>query len=202
MGKDGSRAYYKPEGKDEVIVEVAPFLSDETIETTGAGDTFCGTVIHYLLQYGVDNLDEAASQTRSVMLIVSIIVYGFILVVTFIGITSVFNTINSNMELRKRDFASLKSIGMTRKEFNNMINLEAVFYSIKSLVYGIILGLLGSYVIFKLFTRDYYFEYQVPYKSILIAILFIIVIVLIIMRYSIKKINKQNIIETIRNSNI
>ena len=59
MGKDGSRAYYKPEGKDEVIVEVAPFLSDETIETTGAGDTFCGTVIHYLLQYGVDNLDEA-----------------------------------------------------------------------------------------------------------------------------------------------
>lgn len=59
MGKDGSRAYYKPEGKNEVIVEVAPFLSDETIETTGAGDTFCGTVIHYLLQYGVDNLDEA-----------------------------------------------------------------------------------------------------------------------------------------------
>lgn len=58
MGKDGSRAYYKPEGKDEVIVEVAPFLSDETIETTGAGDTFCGTVIHYLLQYGIDNLDE------------------------------------------------------------------------------------------------------------------------------------------------
>ena len=58
MGKDGSRAYYKPEGKDEVIVEVAPFLSNETIETTGAGDTFCGTVIHYLLQYGIDNLDE------------------------------------------------------------------------------------------------------------------------------------------------
>jgi len=150
----------------------------------------------------VDNLDEAASQTRSVMLIVSIIVYGFILVVTFIGVTSVFNTINSNMELRKRDFASLKSIGMTRKEFNNMINLEAVFYSFKSLVYGIVLGLIGSYGIFALFTRDYSFEYRLPIKSILIAILFIIVIVLIIMRYSIKKINKQNIIETIRNSNI
>lgn len=58
LGKEGSRAYYKPEGKDEVIVEVAPFLSDKTIETTGAGDTFCGTVIHYLLQYGIDNLDE------------------------------------------------------------------------------------------------------------------------------------------------
>ncbi len=59
MGKEGSRAYYKPEGKEEIIVEVLPFLSDETIETTGAGDTFCGCVIHYLLEYGIDNLDEA-----------------------------------------------------------------------------------------------------------------------------------------------
>ena len=59
MGKEGSRAYYKPEGKDEIIVEQAPFLSKDTIETTGAGDTFCGCVIHFLLKYGIDNLDEA-----------------------------------------------------------------------------------------------------------------------------------------------
>lgn len=59
LGKEGSRAYYKPEGKEEVIVEVAPFLSDETIETTGAGDTFCGCVIHYILEYGINNFDEA-----------------------------------------------------------------------------------------------------------------------------------------------
>lgn len=150
----------------------------------------------------VYNSAEQEAQMKSIILIVSIIVYGFIIVVTFIGITSVFNTINSNMELRSSDFASLKSIGMTKKEFNNMINLEAILYSFKSLVYGIVLGLLGSYGIFKLFTRDYNFEFLIPVKSIIIAIAFIIVIVLVIMRYSIKKINKQNIIETIRNSNI
>ncbi|MBQ2503095.1 MAG: carbohydrate kinase, partial [Lachnospiraceae bacterium] len=57
MGREGSRAYYKF-GDKEVVTEVAPFLSDETIETTGAGDTFCGCVIHYLLTYGIEGLDE------------------------------------------------------------------------------------------------------------------------------------------------
>jgi fructokinase len=54
MGKEGSRAYYK-----DKIVEVAPFLRDDTIETTGAGDTFCGCVLHYILAHGLDALDEA-----------------------------------------------------------------------------------------------------------------------------------------------
>lgn len=53
MGRDGSRAYYK-----DLRVEVAPFLQENTIETTGAGDTFGGSCIHYVLKYGLDNLDE------------------------------------------------------------------------------------------------------------------------------------------------
>ena len=53
MGRDGSRAYYK-----DLRVEVAPFLQENTIETTGAGDTFGGSCIHYVLKYGMDNLDE------------------------------------------------------------------------------------------------------------------------------------------------
>ena len=53
MGKDGSRAYYK-----DLRVEVKPFLQDSTIETTGAGDTFGGCCLHYVLKYGLDNLDE------------------------------------------------------------------------------------------------------------------------------------------------
>ena len=150
----------------------------------------------------VENLDEQYKQSNTVILIISIIVYGFIIVVTLIGVTSVFNTINSNMELRSSDFATLKSIGMTKKEFNNMINLEAIFYSFKSLIYGIILGLIGSYISYKAFLDRFEFSYVLPIKPILISIVFIVLLVLILMRYSIKKINKQNIIETIRNNNI
>ena len=53
MGPDGSRAYYK-----DLRVEVAPFLQENTIETTGAGDTFGGSCIHHVLKYGLENLDE------------------------------------------------------------------------------------------------------------------------------------------------
>ena len=150
----------------------------------------------------IENIDDVVNKIKAVILILSIMVYGFIIVVTLIGVTSVFNTINSNMDLRSKDFATLKSVGMTKREFNSMINLEAIFYSFKSLLYGIILGLIGSYLAFTAFTSGYNYNYQLPINSILAAVVFVVVIVLIIMRYSIKKINKQNIIETIRNSNI
>lgn len=53
MGKDGSRAYYK-----EMIVEAKPFIQDNTIETTGAGDTFEGCALNYVLEHGMDDLSE------------------------------------------------------------------------------------------------------------------------------------------------
>lgn len=53
MGKDGSRAYYK-----DLRVEAAPFLQENTIETTGAGDTFCASALNYVLEHGLENLTE------------------------------------------------------------------------------------------------------------------------------------------------
>ena len=53
MGKEGSRAYY-----NEMMLEVKPFLQENTIETTGAGDTFCGCVLHYVCEHGINGLKE------------------------------------------------------------------------------------------------------------------------------------------------
>ena len=53
MGKDGSRAYYK-----DLRVEAAPFLQENTIETTGAGDTFCASTLNYVLEHGLEDLTE------------------------------------------------------------------------------------------------------------------------------------------------
>ena len=96
----------------------------------------------------------------------------------------------------------LKSIGMTKKEFNRMIRLESIFYGIKSLVIGIPIGILLSYGIYNMFKNSMEMEYILPYKAILVAIVFVAIVIGIIMRYSMSKINKQNIIETIRNDNI
>lgn len=148
------------------------------------------------------DMDEEAKAEKSIVIVISIFLYGFIDVITLIGVTNIFNTITSNMELRQKEFAMLKSVGMTKKEFNHMINLETLFYSSKSLIYGSILGIIGSYFVHRAFAGKIDTQFVLPYKAILICILFVFIVVYMIMKYSINKINKQNMIETIRKENI
>ena len=148
------------------------------------------------------NMEESARAENAVVLVISIFLYGFIGVITLIGITNIFNTITTNMNLRKKEFAMLKSIGMTKKEFNRMIRLESIFYGLKSLIIGIPIGLLLSYGMYNVFRNSMEMEYVLPYKSIVVAVIFVAVVIGIIMKYSMSKINKQNVIETIRNDNI
>lgn len=148
------------------------------------------------------NMEKSVKAENAVVLVISIFLYGFIGVITLIGITNIFNTITTNMNLRKKEFAMLKSIGMTKKEFNRMIRLESIFYGVKSLVIGIPIGLVLSYGMYNVFRNSMEIEYVLPYKSIVVAVIFVAIVIGIIMRYSMSKINKQNIIETIRNDNI
>lgn len=147
--------------------------------------------------------EETVRPFNAVMLIVGIFVYGFIGVISLIGMTNIFNTISTNMQLRSKEFASLKSIGMTKKEFNRMIRLESLMYGIKSLIIGIPLGVLGVFAIFSAFSNgNVPMSFVFPWKAILISIAAVFIVVWLIMKYSISKVNKQNIIETIRNDNI
>ncbi len=148
------------------------------------------------------NMEKSVKAENAVILVISIFLYGFIGVITLIGITNIFNTITTNMNLRKKEFAMLKSIGMTKKEFNRMIRLESIFYGVKSLIIGIPIGLVLSYGMYNVFKNSMEMEYVLPYKAIVVAVIFVAVVIGIIMRYSMSKINKQNIIETIRNDNI
>lgn len=151
---------------------------------------------------GISNLDAHIREERSMALVVKIFLYGFITVITLIGVTNIFNSITSNMELRQKEFAMLKSIGMTRKEFSRMINLETIFYSVKSLLYGVALGLLGTFAMYKAFSVKVNENMYIPTIPIIISAIGVFVLVYAIMKYSLGKINKQNTIETIRNENI
>lgn len=148
------------------------------------------------------NIDEQVKFYNAIELLASVFAYGFIAVITLIGITNIFNTLTSNIELRQKEFAMLKSIGMTKKEFNRMVNLETIFYSVKALLYGIILGLIASFGIYKAFANSLNFGFIWPSGALLISVVFVFIIVFIIMRFAISKINKQNIIETIRKENV
>ena len=153
----------------------------------------------------ITNYKEQADEENRMVLLISIFLYGFITVISLIGVTNIFNTITTNMNLRSKEFAMLKSIGMTKKEFNKMIRLESIFYGVKSLIIGCALGIGISYWMYRVVigaeaTSGLPFIF--PTEAVIIAIVFISVIVGIIMKYSLNKINKQNIIETIRKDNI
>ena len=150
----------------------------------------------------VNNVDASVKQMKSIYTVIAIFLYGFIIVISLIGITNIFNTITTNMTLRKREFATLKSIGMTSNEFNRMIFLESFFYIFKSLLIGIPIGVLLSYLIFKGFTNQVLFSYKVPFKGIIVSIAIVCLLIVWLNNYSSKKANKGNVIETIRNENI
>lgn len=145
---------------------------------------------------------EQARENNSINLIISIFLYGFVAVISIIGITNVFNTITTNVALRSREFATLRSVGMTDKEFKKMIWYESFLYGTKSLLYGVPVGLGLSYIFYRQFTNILEMSYIVPYQQVIICILFVFIIVCLTMQYAVKKVEKQNIIETIRSENI
>lgn len=145
---------------------------------------------------------EQARENNSINLIISIFLYGFVAVISIIGITNVFNTITTNVALRSREFATLRSVGMTDKEFKKMIWYESFLYGTKSLLYGVPVGLGLSYIFYRQFTNILEVSYIVPYQQVIICILFVFIIVCLTMQYAVKKVEKQNIIETIRSENI
>ena len=153
-------------------------------------------------QDSIYNAEEDVRAARNMHLIVSIFIYGFIAVISIIGITNIFNTITTNMALRNREFAILKSIGMTNKEFKRMIHYESFIYGLKALIFGLPVGVALSYLIYTVTADVYTTDYELPIIPIFISIIFVFAIIFMTMRYAVKKTKNQNIIETIRKENI
>lgn len=149
------------------------------------------------------NVKESMKQANNMILVVKILMYGFIGLITLIGVTSVFNTISTSMALRKREFAVLRSIGLTRKGFNKILFFESLFFGLKSLIYAIPVSL-GVTIIIHYALADMMSinSIVIPWKAIIISIVSVFVIVLLTMMYSTSKIKKHNIIEQIREENI
>lgn len=152
--------------------------------------------------YSLFNIETEAKAQRSLITLVAIFLYGFIIVISLIGVTNIINTISTNMNLRRREFAMLKSIGMTKNEFNKMINLESIMYSTKALIIGIPLGILGSFAIYRAFANGSDYGFIFPWQAILIAIFVVYILVSLIMYFALRKTKSENIIDTIKDENI
>lgn len=155
------------------------------------------------ISFYVSNLDKQMRDEKSLFTLLGVFAYGLIVVIALIGITNIINTLSTGMELRSREFATLRSIGMTDKQFVGMVRLESVFISVKALVIGVPLGILISYLLCVMMNRmDDAIIYEPPYKAIILCIVVVIMLIYAIMKLSMTKLRHNNIIETIKNENL
>ena len=149
------------------------------------------------------NVKEEMKMENNMLLAIKILVYGFITLVTLIGVTSVFNTINTSIALRRKEFAVLRSIGLTPSGFNKMLRFESLFFGLKSLFYAIPVSL-GVIFLMYLSMRGTVDlgTILIPWKSIFLAVILDFLVIAISMSYATKKVKKDNILDAIREENI
>lgn len=148
------------------------------------------------------NLYQSRKQEEQRILVMSVFSYGFIVLILAISIANIFNTISTSISLRKREFAMLKSIGMTPKSFAKMMNYESVFYGIKSLLFGLPISLAVMYLIYTALAFKFSYGFVLPWMSILSVIVAVFVIVGSAMLYSSAKVKKENILDALKQENI
>ncbi|MGH4139701.1 ABC transporter permease [Clostridium sp.] len=145
----------------------------------------------------INNIDSN-KEAKSAILMVQILLYGFVLVVSLIGSVNIVNTLTTNIILRKREFATLKSIGLTQKGLKKMIVLEGLLYGIVGAIYGCIIGCGISYLLGLSMGAFREFGWMVPWQAIAIAGAASIAISYLSVLSPLSRIKKENLIQAVR----
>jgi putative ABC transport system permease protein len=141
---------------------------------------------------------ENALHSQQTVSVFNVFAYGFIALISLISIANMCNTISTSFAVRRSEFAMLKSVGMTPRAFKKMIVFESLLYGIKALVFGLPVGVLFNYLIFKAVRSNFTTDYSIPYSTYFIAIISVFLVVSVAMLYSTSKIRKDNIIDGLK----
>ncbi len=129
--------------------------------------------------------------------------YGFLTLITLIGVTNIINTLDTNIKLRRREIAMLKSVGLTPGGFLRMLRYESLFYGLTALLYGLPLGIALSVFIYYQFDSGVStFAFTLPWGAIVGCIVGILAIVFVTMMISGAMIRNDNIVDTIKEENL
>lgn len=151
-------------------------------------------------QYNLYNMSKMMDESRNYIFIANVFAYTFIIMISLIAAANVFNTISTNIKLRRKELAMLRSVGMSDHDFQKMMNFECAFYGMRSLFFGLPIGLISSWLIYKgmVLGGAEDIDFVLPWASIGISVLSVFCVVFITMLYSISKIKKENIIDALR----
>lgn len=145
----------------------------------------------------INNIDNNRKD-KTTMLMVQILMYGFVIVVSLIGSVNIINTLTTNIILRKREFAALKSIGLTQKGLKKMVTLEGLLYGIIGSIYGSIIGCGVFFLMYQGLGEAREFQMIIPWQAMLIAGVSAIIIGYLSVLAPLRRIKNENLIETIR----
>ena len=148
--------------------------------------------------------DEAEDKDtmRTMVLVINVFSYGFIILISLIAVANVFNTISTNISLRRREFAMLKSIGMGSRGFNRMMNYECLIYGMKGLIWGLPASAVITYAIYRVTYTGFSKGFYIPWYSVTIAVGSVFAVVFATMIYAMSKIKKDNPIDALKNENL
>jgi len=152
----------------------------------------------HVSRVSVMNIDEHVGANRDLGRLIMVFIYGFIIMLTLIGLTNVISTISTNVRSRSREFAILRSVGMTQRGLSHMLNLESILCSVKSLLIGVPLGIAGAYLIYTYLSAPAEFSFNLPWVPIIQCMLGVFAVTWVTMRYSASRLRNKNIVETIR----
>ncbi|GAA0703399.1 FtsX-like permease family protein [Paraclostridium ghonii] len=146
------------------------------------------------------NSYKVLEENRNYIFIANVFSYTFIIMISLIAVANVFNTISTNIRLRRRELAMLRSVGMSERDFQKMMNFECAFYGMRSLIFGLPIATISSWLIYKFMSDGGAdnIHFVLPWGSIGISIFSVLFLVFITMLYAISKIKKENIIDALR----
>ena len=135
-------------------------------------------------------------------LLTNLFFYGFLALITLVGVTNIVNTLDTNIKLRRREIAMLKSVGLTPGGFQRMLRYESLFYGLTALAYGLPLGILLSVFIYYQFDGVSTFAFTLPWAAIAACVVGILAIVFATMMISGAMIRNDNIVDTLKEENL
>ena len=174
--------------------------TDTHVETMGAIEDTLSDL--GLAKLSTRDIAADEEENRNIVTIIQVFAYGFIVLISLIAAANVFNTISTNITLRRREFAMLKSVGMTAKGFNRMMNFECVLYGTRALLFGLPVSVGISYLIHLAVSEGYQKDFTLPWVALGIAVLSVFLVVFVTMMYSMSKIKKDNPIDALKNENL
>ncbi len=177
--------YIKSEDPNESRAQIKALVTDARIST------------NYFNDYA-----EVEEENRNIVMLIQVFAYGFTILISLIAAANVFNTISTNISLRRREFAMLKSVGMTSKGFNRMMNFECILYGSRALMYGLPASVGSTYLIYLAMAAGYDAGFRIPWTAIGISVLSVFAVVFATMMYSMSKIKKDNPIDALKNENL